>query len=124
MTRGRREREEKREDRMVTRGRGELYANRQFNPLSLCSIVGHTHGSDKRETRKRGEERKREEKRGDRMVTRGRGELYTIRQEPFNPQSPCSIVGHTHRSDKRETRKRGEERRQDGDERERRALCK
>ena len=30
-----------------------------FNPLSLCSVVGHTHGSDKRETRKRGDERER-----------------------------------------------------------------
>ena len=63
---------------MVTRGRGELYANRQFNPLSLCSIVGHTHGSDKRETRKREEERERrgEERRqdGDGTVTRGRRE--------------------------------------------------
>ena len=53
MTRGRREREE-------TRGRGEekrgkLYAIDRdlFNPLSLCSIVGHG------ETRKRGDERER-----------------------------------------------------------------
>ena len=59
---------------MVTKGRGELYAIDRdlFNPLSPCSIVGHTHGSDKRETRKREETRGRgEEKRGDGMMRRG-----------------------------------------------------
>ena len=62
---------------------------------------------DKREWRKRGDERerRREERRGDRMVTRGRGECYTIRQEPFNPQSLCSIAGHMHGSDEREERR-------------------
>ena len=33
-----------------------------FNPQSLCSIAGHAWDGDERETRK-----------GDRMVTRGRG---------------------------------------------------
>ena len=52
---------------MVTRGRreGENFIpidKDLFNPQSLCSIAGHTQDSDERETR-----------RGDRMVTRGRG---------------------------------------------------
>ena len=44
---------------MVTRRRGELYAIDRdlFNPLSLCSIVGHTHGSDEGDEK----ERRREE---------------------------------------------------------------
>ena len=108
---------------MATRGRGELYTNRQgsFNPLSLCSIAGHTYRIMTRG--RRGEERRRdetgwqqegeenfipidkdllthylyvplqdthmgwrregEEKKGDRMATRRRGELYTIRQGHF-----------------------------------------
>ena len=63
----------------------------------------------------RGEERKREERRGEEN-------FIPIDKDLFNPLSLCSIVGHTHGSDKRETRKRGEERRQDGDEKERRTL--
>ena len=46
-----------------------------FNPQSLCSIAGHMHGMVMRgrreERRQDGDER---EKRGDKMVTRGRRE--------------------------------------------------
>ena len=83
-------REERRGDRMATRRREEnlIPIDKDiFNPLSLCSIAGHTH----------------------RMVTRGRrgeeigwqqeGEenLIPIDKEIFNPLSLCSIAGHTHR---------------------------
>ena len=62
-----------------------------------------------------------DEKRGDRMLTRGRGEgeenLIPIDKDIFNPLSLCSIAGHTHGT---VTRGGREERRQYGDERERR----
>ena len=75
VTRGRREREE-------TRGRGEEKRGKERR------------GEERRGKERRGEERRREErrgkerrggeeKRGDRMVTRGSGELYTNRQGPF-----------------------------------------
>ena len=73
VTRGRREergqdsdeRETRRRgDRMVTRGRGELYANRQEPTISMFHCRTHAWDSDERKMRRR----------GDRMVTRGRRE--------------------------------------------------
>ena len=49
-----------------------------FNPLFLCSIAGHTHGMVTRGRRQGGDER--EEKRGDRVGTRRKRELYANRQ--------------------------------------------
>ena len=50
-----------------------------------------------------------QEKRGDRMLTGGRGEnLIPIDKDIFNPLSLCFIAGHTWDGDKRERRRRGD----------------
>ena len=72
----------------------------------LCFIAGHTYRIMTRG--RRGEERRGDETRRDRMTTRRRGELYTNRQGSFNPLPLCFIAGHTHGM---ETKGRGEERR-------------
>ena len=105
---------------METRRRGELYTNRQQGPtISMFHCRTHAWDGDERETRRR----------GDRMVTRERGQLYANRQEPTISMFHCRT--HAWDSDEREmrrggdrmvTRGRREERGRDGDKRERRTL--
>ena len=66
-----------------------------FNPQSLCSIAGHTHGMVTRG--RRGEETG--------WWREGEENFMPIDKDLFNPQSLCFIAGHTHRI---VTRGRGE----------------
>ena len=69
-------REERRQDVDRRERRGELDTNRQghFNPLSLCSIAGHTYRIMTRG--RRGEERRGEETRRDKTGWQQEGENF------------------------------------------------